>query len=74
METMTSSMKPSAVTIDLSASCNTMVVFLKDIWRLRLSMVSVVMTLISAPKLMRYWDCNVVYVYIPGYQDLDTLG
>jgi len=50
METITSSTIPSGITVERSASYNTVVVFLKEPWRLSLSIVSFVITLMAAPR------------------------
>ena len=53
MKIITSSNMPSGATVDLSTSYSSMVVFLNDSWRLSLSIVSLVITFIAAPKSLR---------------------
>ena len=50
VETNTSLITPSGVTVDLSTSCNTIVVFLKAPWRLSFNIVSLPMTLIVSRR------------------------
>ena len=51
--TITSSTIPSGVTVDQSASCRTVVVFLKVPWRLSFNIVSLVMKLMATHKSIR---------------------
>ena len=53
METITSSTIPSGLAVEWSASCQTIVVFLNEPWRLSFSMVSLVITLMTIPRSIR---------------------
>lgn len=50
METIKSSTTPLGDIVDLSTTCNTIMVFLKAPWRLSFNMVSIFITLIVAPR------------------------
>lgn len=55
METITSSTTPSGATVDLSTICKTVAVFLNDPWRFSLSIVSLFVTLMAAPRSIKVW-------------------
>jgi len=55
IETITSSTTPSGAALDLFASYNIVVVFINDHWGFNLSMVSIVITLMAAPRSIKVW-------------------
>jgi len=71
INTITSSMVPYSATMDMLVSCGTVVIILKDPWRLSLNMASLFMTLIPSPRLMRAFGITMSFmctstVGIPG--------
>lgn len=76
MESMTSSMTPLGVVVDLSTSCSIVLVFLRVPWRLSLNMVSLFMALIVAPNSMRVIGTIISLTCTSNndYQDPNTLG
>jgi len=59
METIKSSTIPSGVMVEQFANCYTVVVFLREPWRLTLSIVSLIITLMVAPRSIRVWGIMV---------------